>query len=198
MLLRPRGDVARLVWIYTVGMLGFMSMTAILPLYLGDAFGITEESVGPFFVYIGFLSIVMRAVVLGRLVDRFGETRVMRMGALTLAAGLLTIPLPESVFASAAFMSLVPIGTAMLFPSVSALVSHRAPAEELGQTLGVQQSFGGVSRVIAPLWSTAVYQSAGISIPFFIAGGVVLIVAVLAMRVRVAGDWEVEPDPEVV
>jgi hypothetical protein len=73
----------------------------------------------------------------------------------------------------------------MLFPSVSALVSHRAPRSELGQTLGVQQSFGGVARVIAPLWATAVFQF-GMTLPFFIASGVLALATLLAFSVKPA------------
>jgi MFS family permease len=182
--LKPKGETARLIWIYAVGMLGFMSMTAVLPLYLGDQFGISEESIGWFFVFIGFLSIVMRAIVLGPLVDRIGETRVMRLGAAFLALGLFSIPLPGDVVVAAVAMGLVPIGTAMLFPSVSALISHRVSKFELGQTLGVQQAFGGVSRVVAPIWSTAAYQGFGISHPFFIAAGVVAFVSFLTFGVK--------------
>ncbi|MFQ6046785.1 MAG: MFS transporter [Gemmatimonadales bacterium] len=181
--LAPRGDVARLVWIYAVGMLGFMSMTAVLALYLQDAFGITETSIGPFFVYVGVLGIVMRAIVLGRLVDWLGETKVMRLGAALLALGLFTIPFPGGLLYLAVVIGLVPIGTACLFPSVTALVTHRAHAHERGQVLGVQQTFGGVARVIAPIWATAVFQSWGGAVPFYISGGVVAFVALLAFRV---------------
>jgi len=180
----PRGDVARLIWIYAVGMLGFMSMTAVLPLFLGDRHGVTESSIGTFFVFMGMLSLIMRAIVLGRLVDRFGEARVMRMGAGCLALGLFSIPLPHTVVLTAVVMGLVPIGTALLFPSLSALVSHQAPRSQLGQTLGVQQTFGGVARVVAPIWSTAVYQVFGITYPFVIASAVVVFVSFLTFGVK--------------
>ena len=184
-LTHPGREVPRLIWIYAVGMLGFMSMAAVMPLFLESRFGVNEQTIGPFFVYIGFLSILMRAVVLGRAVDRFGETRVMRAGAISLAIGLFAIPLPTFLIGTAIIMSFVPIGTALLFPNVSALVSFRAPRAELGQMLGVQQSFGGVSRVIAPLWATAAFQL-GPALPFFISAGVVAVVTLLAFSVKPA------------
>ena len=182
-LTKPRREVPRLIWIYSVGMLGFMSMTAVMPLLLESRFGVSERTIGPFFAYIGFLSIVMRAIVLGKAVDRFGETRVMRAGAISLAIGLFAIPLPTFLIGTAIVISLVPIGTALLFPNVSALVSFRTPKAELGQMLGVQQSFGGVARVIAPLWATAAFQL-GPSLPFFISAGVVAVVTLLAFSVK--------------
>ena len=186
---RPYKRLPRLIWIYTVGMLGFMSMAAVLALYLDARFGITEKTIGLFFLYIGALSVIMRAVVLGRLVDRFGETKVMRFGTVSLALGLALSPLQGSAVAFAAVSSLVPIGTACLFPSVSALVTRLAPKSELGQVLGVQQSFGGVARVFAPIWATAVFQGIGIATPFFVSAAVVGLVTFLALGVPI----KVEP-----
>lgn len=183
----PQGDVARLVWIYAVGMLGFMSMTAVLALYLESDFGVTEQTIGIFFVYVGALGVVMRAVILGKLVDWLGETKVMRIGALLLALGLVAIPVPRSIITLGFIIGLVPIGTACLFPSVTALVTQRVAERERGQTLGVQQAFGGVSRVIAPIWATAAFQGLGQAVPFYIAAAVVGVVTVLAFRVPPAG-----------
>ena len=181
---RPRGDVPRLIWIYAVGMLGFNSMNAVLALYLGYRFGITEKTIGLFFLYIGALSLIMRALVLGKVVDRLGETGVMRLGSLAMVVGLALIPLPHMVMLFAIVIALIPIGTALLFPATSALVTHRAPKAELGQVLGVQQAFGGVARVAAPIFATAVFQAAGPTVPFYLASGIVAIATLLAFRVQ--------------
>ncbi len=186
----PTAEVSRLVWIYALGMLGFMSMNGVFALYLAADFGITEKTIGIFFVYVGALSVVMRALILGKLVDNFGETKVMRLGALLLALGLATIPLTQSVIILAVLIALVPMGTACLFPSVTALITHRTPDVERGQMLGVAQAFGGVSRVVAPLWSTAVfgalgalYGQVGRAVPFWIASAFVVGVALLAFNI---------------
>ncbi len=189
----PKADVPRLIWIYAVGMLGFMSMTGVLALYLDKAFGVTEKTIGLFFVYTGGLSLVMRALILGKMVDRFGETGVMRMGSVMLALGLAGIPLAPNVLGLAAVIALIPIGTALLFPATSALVTHRAPKQELGQVLGVQQAFGAVARVIAPIWATAAFQALGVGVPFYIAGLVVAVVGLLAFGVRPAQAIQAAP-----
>ncbi|HLB38462.1 MAG TPA: MFS transporter [Gemmatimonadales bacterium] len=188
----PKADVPRLIWIYAVGMLGFMSMTGVLALYLDERFGVTEKTIGLFFVYTGGLSLIMRALILGKMVDRFGETGVIRMGSILLALGLAGIPLAPNLWGLAAVIALIPIGTALLFPATSALVTHRAPKQELGQVLGVQQAFGAVARVIAPIWATAAFQGLGVGVPFYIAGLVVAVVGLLAFGVRPAPKFTVE------
>jgi MFS family permease len=179
----PGRQVCRLIWIYAIAMLGFMSTTAVMALFLESEFGVTAQTIGIFFVAVGGLGVVMRALVLGRLVDRFGETRVMRLGATSLALGILLIPAASSLLLFGCVMCLVPIGTALLFPSVSALVTHRVPKRELGQAMGVQQAFGGVARVIGPIWSTAALQGLGVRVPFYIASVIVVLALLLASRI---------------
>jgi len=179
----PQRQVCRLIWIYAIGMLGFMSTTAVMAVYLESDFGVTAQTIGVFFVLVGGLGVVMRAVVLGRLVDRFGETRVMRLGATSLALGIFLLPRASTVLGFGLIVCLIPIGTALLFPSVSALVTHRVPKTGLGQAMGVQQAFGGVARVIGPIWSTAAFQGLGVHVPFYIASAVVVVVVLLASRI---------------
>ncbi len=182
----PRRDVSRLIWIYTLGMLGFMSTTAVLALYLETSFGVTERTIGLFFVYVGGLGVVMRALLLGRLVDWLGEVRVMQLGATSLAFGILIISQADSALVLCILMSFIPIGTACLFPTVSALVTHRVPRSQFGQALGVQQTFGGLSRVIGPIWATAAFQGLGEHVPFHLAAVVVLFVVFLTLRINPA------------
>jgi MFS family permease len=182
----PTAAQPRLIWIYAVGMGAFASLSAVVALYLNFQFKITAQTIGYFFLYMGALSVVLRAVIIGWLVDRFGETRVMRAGTVTLALGMLLYPLPRSIPMMALVLALVPIGTALLFPAVTALVSQETEPHEVGQTMGVQQAFGGIARVVGPMWATAVFQLAGPSVPFFVAAGIVGITGVLAFRVPIA------------
>ena len=47
------------------------------------------------------------------------------------------------------------------------------PADR-GLYMGLQQSFGGVSRIIAPLWAGFAFDTLGMGVPFFTAAVVVL------------------------
>jgi MFS family permease len=176
--------VPRLVWIYAVGMLGLMSMTGVLALYLERAFQVTERTIGLFFVYNGALSVVMRALILGKVIDALGERRVMRLGGMLLALGLLLVPFAHTIPLLAVAIAFIPVGTALLFPATTALVTHEAPERERGQVLGVQQAFGGIARVIAPIWATAAFQGLGPAVPFYVAAGVVGIVVLLAFQLE--------------
>jgi multidrug resistance protein len=180
----PWESVSELIWVYAVAMTAFSSMTAVLALYLMKRFDMNEATIGYVFPLLGAVSVVMRAGILGRLVSRFGEVRLMRAGALLLALGLAAFPLPQHLALLVPVMLLVPIGTALLFPATSALVSQRCDKTMLGQVMGVQQAFGGMARIFGPIWAGAAFQTFGPGVPFEVAGAVVFVVALLTARVR--------------
>ena len=175
---KPRADVSALIWIYAFGIMAFMAMNGILVLYLDRVHGITTQTVGLFYMYVGGVSLLMRGVLLGPTVRWLGEIRVMRYGIVALLLGFVLIPLTETIPQLALASLFIPIGTALLFPATTSLVSGCAPRKETGQVLGVQQSFGGISRLVGPLWAGAVFQYVGILSPFWICaalmGGVLL------------------------
>jgi multidrug resistance protein len=179
---RPNGAVPRLIWIYGAGMLGFTSMTAVLALFLEARFGITERTIGYFFFYVGGLSMVMRSVFLGPIVRWIGERGAMRAGTVLLCAGLSFYPFATSVWLLAVIIPLVPVGTALLFPATTALMSHATEPAELGTTMGVAQTFAGLARVVAPMIATSAFQRFGQAMPFFVAATIVAGVGVLAFR----------------
>jgi multidrug resistance protein len=183
----PTQPVSRLIWIYGVGMLAFSSMTSVLALYLGAEFRLTEATIGPIFAYIGALSLVMRSLLLGPIVDRLGELWTMRAGTALLALGLVLYPIPKNLWTLAAVMPLVPIGTALLFPATTSLMSRYSDPGELGTTMGVAQTFAGLARVGAPLLATTVFQRLGHGWPFYVAGGYVALVGIMAFQVRADG-----------
>jgi len=190
----PGREASELIWIYAVAMTAFSSMTSILAIFLRARFGLDEAHIGYIFPILGAVSVFMRAGILGTLVSRFGEVRLMRAGALFLAVGLAAFPLPKHLSAFIPVMLLVPIGTALLFPATSALLTQRCDPKELGQVLGVQQAFGGIARIFGPIWAGAAFERLGPGVPFEVAGVVVFGVALLAARVRPAPP---EPRPQL-
>ncbi len=180
----PARPVSRLIWIYGVGMFAFSCLTSVLALFLDARFGVTEETIGYFYSYIGALSFTMRSLFLGPIVSRFGETRTMRYGTAILVAGLVLYTVAPNVWALAFIIPLVPIGTALLFPSTTALMSRASPKEQLGTTMGVAQTFAGVARVAAPLLATGAFQRIGHAAPFYLAAATVTLVGLMALRVE--------------
>jgi len=181
----PARPTSRLILIYGVGMLAYSVLTSVLALYLGAEFGTNEHTIGKWFFYIGTIQVVMRVALLGPIVDRIGEAWAMRTGTAILVFGLLLFPVPNSALLLALIVPCVPIGTALLFPSTTALISRHVSRSEYGTTMGVAQTFAGLARIMGPMLATAAFQRLGHPAPFFIAGGIVALVGLLAFQVEV-------------
>jgi MFS family permease len=164
----------RLIWIYAVGIGAFYGTIQIVPLLLADRLGVTERTVGYFVMYLGGMGVVVRALVLGRAVDWLGEARLARLGIVILAAGLTATGLARGSAVLAAGFTLMPLGTAFLFPCVTGLLTRVVPSPERGLYMGVQHTFGGVSRVAFPIGAGLLMDRFGVGVPFWLAGVLVL------------------------
>jgi predicted MFS family arabinose efflux permease len=179
--LHPAEPASRLIWIYSITMGAFQGMTSVLALFLAFKFAVTEFTIGYFFTYVGAISVVTRAFILGRMLDWLGEARLSRLGMILLAVGLATMPLMPSIPLLAASVALVPLGTAFTFPCVTGLLSQVVPQHERGLYMGVQHTFGGLARVAAPLYAGLAYDHLGHGVPFFTAGLLVLFAVFLGL-----------------
>ncbi len=183
-LAHPTRPVARLIWVYGLGMMAFMAMNAILALFLQARFGFTEKSIGYVYTGIGSISLVMRSVVLGPAVRRLGEAGVLRAGLAALTLSFALQPLAPRLPLYCLALVLIPIGTALLFPATSSLVSRYSEPRELGTVMGVQQAYGGIARLIGPIWAGAAFESIGPGAPFWIASVLAFATLLFALGVQ--------------
>src|SRR5690606_9612974 len=161
---------------------------SVFALFLEAEHGVTARTIGYFYAFIGGLSLVMRLLFLGPVVDRVGERWAMRLGAMSLPLGMLLYPLAGGLRTLVLVMPLVPIGTALPFPATRPLMWRHADRCVLGTVMGTAQTLAGVARVIAPLAAAAAVQRLGHGAPFWLAALVVFLVSLLASRLRpVAG-----------
>jgi MFS family permease len=164
----------RLIWIYAIAIGAFYGTIQTVPLLLMDRLGVTERNIGYFIMYLGGIGVVARAAVLGPAVDRLGEARLSRLGIILLAAGLSATGLARGGPLLAAGFTLMPLGTAFLFPCITGLLSRAVPARDRGLYMGVQHTFGGISRVAFPVAAGILMDQFGVGVPFWAAGMLVL------------------------
>jgi MFS family permease len=128
-------------------------------------------------MYFGAMGVIVRAGLLGAAVKRLGEARLARLGLVLLAAGLALIAFARSYATTIVAITLMPLGTAFLFPCITALLSRVVPSKERGLHMGVQQTYGGVSRVAFPVLAGFLIDRFGTGSPYALAA--VLVAATL-------------------
>lgn len=165
---------SRLIWIYAIAIGAFQGSFSVLALFLNARFQVTELTIGYFFMYVGAISVFTRVLFLGRMVDWLGEANLSRLGIVLLAVGVIGMPLSRNLGMLALAVALIPLGTAFTFPCVTALLSRVTATRERGLYMGMQQTYGGVARIIAPLFFGWAFDSIGVSAPYFFSGAFIL------------------------
>jgi len=168
-----REPASRLIWIYAIAIGGFYGTVPLLALLLSDRLGVTERNIGYFIMYLGAMGVLVRAGILGWAVRRLGEPRLARLGLILLAAGLATVSQAHTLGTITISLTLMPLGTAFTFPCVTAMLSRVVQKDERGLYMGVQQTFGGVMRVIFPIGTGWMADHYGMGTPWALAAALV-------------------------
>jgi MFS family permease len=175
-----RKGVGSLVLVFFFYTVAFSVLYVAFPLFSQKKLGYGAAQNGYFFAYVGFIGILIQGGAIGRLANNLGERSLLIVGlssffiALALIASNHMLPL---LIISA---TLLAIGSSLVIPSLTSLISKYAKAGEHGTTLGVSQSFASLGRVIGPFLGGLIFSSAGIAWPFYASGFMILIALLLA------------------
>lgn len=170
---QPSEPSSRLIWIYAIAIGAFQGSFSVLALFLNARFQVTEQTIGYFFMYTGAISVFARVLLLGRMVDWLGEAKLSRLGLILLASGVVGMPLSQNLWMLAIAVAMIPLGTAFTFPCVTALLSRVINPRERGLYMGMQQTYGGVARIIAPLFYGWSFDSLGVASPYYFSSAII-------------------------
>jgi DHA1 family tetracycline resistance protein-like MFS transporter len=159
--------------------LAFSAMESMFALLTEARFGWTARDTGYLFSLVGACITFSQAVLLGRLVRRFGEKRTLVLGMLVQSAGLLVIGGAMSVPPMVIGAAMLATGNGLVSPVTSALVSRMSSAEDQGLNLGVIQSASALARIFGPAIAGVLFERVAPGAPMFAAAAVALGVLVL-------------------
>ncbi|MEZ6018607.1 MAG: MFS transporter [Planctomycetota bacterium] len=103
------------------------------------------------FVFVGLMIALIQGGFVRRLAPRIGEVRLAFTGMVATLPGLILVGLTQSSGMLYGGLFFLAVGSAMVMPCLSALVSRYAPPSEQGLALGVFRSLGSLSRAIGPM-----------------------------------------------
>jgi MFS family permease len=146
--------LARRLWEFLAFAFSFALFTAGLPLFAerrlvwhGVPFGPVQ--LGYIWAFAGFLGLFLQGPALGRLVKRFGEKSLNRVGFAGYAGGYLLLAFCHTIPMLIAATIVTAIGT-LVRPTLTTLISTAAAREEQGVVLGLTQSLTSVAQITAP------------------------------------------------
>ncbi|MEN7536324.1 MFS transporter [Aurantiacibacter flavus] len=173
--------LSRLFVISFFGIAAFASMEAIYGLWSEANFGWSAKDLGWAFLAIGGGGLFAQLVLIGPLVARFGEARVILIGLACLVLAMLLQPIIRTPFTGVALMGLLMTGHSLAFPSAGALLSRNTPPERQGSTMGLLMASNAIGRIIAPPAFGALF-ALGMDLPWYAGAAMIALAAVIALQ----------------
>jgi multidrug resistance protein len=176
-----RKRLPELLLIYFVVIAAFSSFELNFSLYGEHRFGFNSTTIGYVFAFIGVVLSVVQGVLVGKVVPKFGEHRVVPAAIAILCAGMVLIPLAGTMLALVTACGILAVGMGFHSPSITSAISRLSGAHEQGGVLGVAQAVASLGRIIGPAWGGLLYDRFGVTSPFYAAAAFLAFALLLSL-----------------
>ena len=139
--------------------LAFSGLEITYAMYAADAFALTHQQVGLFFVFMGLIGALVQGVFVRRVSGKVRETSLARAGLSFMLVGFAGFVIAPRAGNAGLFLvsGLVAIGNGLTQPAISAYISRLADPTRQGETLSANQSMSSLARVFGPLLGGYLY-----------------------------------------
>jgi DHA1 family tetracycline resistance protein-like MFS transporter len=115
----------------------------------GLPFGTKE--VGYVFAFSGLIGVLIQGGGIGSLVKAFGENKLVQAGFATMAIGFVLLSGVHGIPYLLIAIGLLTFGSAILRPSLTTLITMRAPRHRQGHVIGIMQVLMAMAQIVAPV-----------------------------------------------
>lgn len=172
-----------LIIVFFLRNFSFAGMQSNFALWTERTFGYGPAENGGFFALIGIVAVITQLILLPKLIKKFGERKLLAIGALGLSLGLLGIYLGQyglpMVYIALIFIS---VSNGLFGPTLQAIASESVNKDEYGGTLGILQSSGSLARIFGPIAMGYMFEAYDKNMPFISSGMIMIIVFALILH----------------
>jgi MFS family permease len=177
------------ILVHFVVVLSFSGLEQTFRLFTQDEFGFGTKETGYVLGVVGLVLIGVQGGLMRPLARLASERSLVRAGVLIEAAGFVGVTMSPVVLGGSrsllvASMAVIALGSGLVNPSLSAIVSRLGSSDGQGSILGVLQSAGALARVFGPAAGGLLYQSFGPRTPYGAAAAGMLLAAGAALLLR--------------
>ena len=172
----------RLALAFFIFFMAFNGFTAVLVLYLKEAFDWGPDLSSKAFIVVGVVAMVVQGGLIGPLVNQFGERKLTLAGIGFVIAGCLLLTLSNrenSIPMVFSAVGVLAIGTGLVTPCLRALISRRLDASGQGVVLGSLQGLQSLGTFLGASMAGFSYDLLGSKSPFF--GTTCLLIIVIGL-----------------
>ena len=153
-----------------------------ISVFLKDILRFGPSGISLLLLIVGIMDITSQGYLTGKLLPRFGEASLSRVGLAINAVGLVMVAaiafFPSSIFLYTAVVVFT-LGDGLFQPSINSLIANAAPHGMQGRVQGANQAQQSVARMLGPLLGALLY-TLGPSIPYF-AGAILILIALATL-----------------
>ncbi len=184
---RFKSNVRKTNWVFFVYVLAFSGMEFTLTFLASQRFDYGHMELAYIFIYVGLLIVLTQGFVVRKAVPAIGEKAVALWGLFLVMVGLFIVGIAQTpgwLYGGLGFMA---VGSGLVNPALSALVSLYSPAEKQGEAMGVFRSLGSLGRAIGPFLASFVFWWYGSAVSYALGAAILIIplgIALLLPRPR--------------
>ncbi len=139
------------LWEFFAYILSFAVWVSTFALYAQKQLGFDATDIGYSLTYIGFISIIIRGILLSRLINLFGERKLQYIGIVCILFGMIGSVFVYDWLAIIIIMTLFAFGSGVSRPLMLGNISRKVSSEKQGSVMGVTNSLVSIAQIIGPL-----------------------------------------------
>jgi multidrug resistance protein len=170
--------------VYCLFEFAFNGTNAVTVLFLIQKFNADSAQVGLLFVVAGIATAVTQAVIVPKMVPRFGEKATAMVGMVAQGLGLLLMVVAPSFWMIYPIVVLSSAIGGFIYAPISSLTVSQVSPREQGVLMGVSAALVSLMGVLGPLWSGLLFDHVAPASPYWIGAIILAVGAFLISRAQ--------------
>ena len=150
----------------------FSGLEMTFPLFIEDNWDYGEREMGWMFMFMGAIVVPLQGGLLGRLINRFGERRIILMGLLLNALGMVLLLKAYAFVTLTVYLTITGIGNQLIRPTNTSWISKQTRIGQ-GAAIGIMDAFLSLGRILGPLLGGWLYAKE--AYPYIVLAGILVI-----------------------
>ena len=155
----------------------FSGLEATFPLFIADRWDYGAREMGQMFVIMGSIVALLQGSVLGKLINRCGEFRLVILGLLINALGMALLPWSVAFVTVTVYLTVTGIGNQIVRPTTSSWISKETTTGQ-GTAIGMMDAYLSLGRVLGPPFAGKLYTAETFRVPYWILAGMLVLALV--------------------
>ena len=149
----------------------FAGLEMTFPLFIEAGWDYGEREMGWMFMVMGAIVVPLQGGLLGKLINKFGERRIILTGLLLNALGMVLLLTAYSFASLTLYLTITGIGNQLIRPTNTSWISKQTQIGQ-GAAIGIMDAFLSLGRILGPLLGGWLYAKE--AYPYVVLAGILV------------------------